>query len=87
MMYIKQVRAGVEMAILDALAHSVGMPLWWLFGGQGNTIVTDITVRMLITSMCNLQEKSHDRRRMCCSENFEIRTYAKLYEINVFMYI
>jgi hypothetical protein len=24
------------------------MPLWWLFGGQGNTIVTDITVIMLI---------------------------------------
>jgi L-alanine-DL-glutamate epimerase-like enolase superfamily enzyme len=44
----KQVRAGVEMAILDALAQSVGMPLWWLFGGQGNTIVTDITVIMLI---------------------------------------
>ncbi|KAG0606134.1 hypothetical protein M758_9G116700 [Ceratodon purpureus] len=38
------VRAGLEMAILDALAHSVGMPLWWLFGGQGNTIVTDITI-------------------------------------------
>lgn len=38
------VRAGVEMAILDALAQSVGMPLWWLFGGQGNTIVTDITI-------------------------------------------
>lgn len=50
---MKQVRAGVEMAILDALAHSVGMPLWWLFGGQGNSVVTDITVRVSIDASCS----------------------------------
>ncbi|CAI9113519.1 OLC1v1014131C2 [Oldenlandia corymbosa var. corymbosa] len=38
------VRAGVEMALIDAAASSVGIPLWRLFGGASNTITTDITI-------------------------------------------
>uniref|UniRef100_A0A1J3FNM3 Dipeptide epimerase n=1 Tax=Noccaea caerulescens TaxID=107243 RepID=A0A1J3FNM3_NOCCA len=38
------VRAGMEMAMIDAAAKSVGMPLWKLFGGASNTITTDITI-------------------------------------------
>lgn len=42
------VRAGMEMAMIDAAAKSVGVPLWKLFGGASNTITTDITVRFLL---------------------------------------
>ncbi|XP_052179310.1 L-Ala-D/L-amino acid epimerase isoform X2 [Diospyros lotus] len=38
------VRAGVEMALIDAVANSIGIPLWRLFGGASNTITTDITI-------------------------------------------
>ncbi|XP_021292558.1 L-Ala-D/L-amino acid epimerase isoform X3 [Herrania umbratica] len=38
------VRAGVEMALVDAVAKSIGIPLWRLFGGASNTITTDITI-------------------------------------------
>ncbi|CAJ2677694.1 unnamed protein product [Trifolium pratense] len=38
------VRAGVEMALIDAVANSIRVPLWRLFGGASNTIVTDITI-------------------------------------------
>lgn len=38
------VRAGVEMAVIDAVANSIGVPLWRLFGGVSNTITTDITI-------------------------------------------
>ncbi|OMO86958.1 Mandelate racemase/muconate lactonizing enzyme [Corchorus olitorius] len=38
------VRAGVEMALIDAVAKSIGIPLWKLFGGASNTITTDITI-------------------------------------------
>ncbi|XP_057952058.1 L-Ala-D/L-amino acid epimerase [Malania oleifera] len=38
------VRAGVEMALIDAVACSIGAPLWRLFGGVSNTIRTDITI-------------------------------------------
>ncbi|XLT83037.1 L-Ala-D/L-amino acid epimerase-like [Arachis hypogaea] len=37
------VRAGVEMAIIDAVVNSIRVPLWRLFGGSSNTITTDIT--------------------------------------------
>lgn len=33
------------MALIDAVANSIGIPLWRLFGGFSNTITTDITVR------------------------------------------
>ncbi|KAL4325318.1 hypothetical protein GQ457_11G031400 [Hibiscus cannabinus] len=39
-----KVRAGVEMALIDAAAKSIGVPLWRLFGGASNTITTDITI-------------------------------------------
>ncbi|CAN8269115.1 unnamed protein product [Cochlearia groenlandica] len=38
------VRAGMEMAMIDAAAKSIGKPLWKLFGGASNTITTDITI-------------------------------------------
>ncbi|KAF3438593.1 hypothetical protein FNV43_RR21356 [Rhamnella rubrinervis] len=38
------VRAGVEMALIDAVSKSIGVPLWRLFGGASNTITTDITI-------------------------------------------
>jgi L-alanine-DL-glutamate epimerase-like enolase superfamily enzyme len=37
-------RAGIEVAILDALARSWGVPLFQLFGGTQNTVETDITI-------------------------------------------
>ncbi|KAG5057933.1 hypothetical protein JHK86_012929 [Glycine max] len=37
-------RAGIEMAIIDAVANSIRVPLWRLFGGASNTITTDITI-------------------------------------------
>ncbi|KAH9604765.1 hypothetical protein KSS87_022674 [Heliosperma pusillum] len=36
--------AGVEMALIDAAAKSIGVPLWRLFGGVSNTITTDVTI-------------------------------------------
>lgn len=33
------------MALLDAIANSISVPLWRLFGGASNAITTDITVR------------------------------------------
>ncbi|KAJ8773086.1 hypothetical protein K2173_028263 [Erythroxylum novogranatense] len=38
------VRAGVEMALIDSAAKSIGIPLWRLFGGVSNDITTDITI-------------------------------------------
>lgn len=35
------------MALVDAVAKSIGIPLWRLFGGASNTITTDITVQFL----------------------------------------
>lgn len=32
------------MAVIDAVANSIGVPLWRLFGGVSNTITTDITI-------------------------------------------
>ncbi|XP_073110313.1 L-Ala-D/L-amino acid epimerase isoform X2 [Elaeis guineensis] len=38
------VRAGVEMALIDAVANSIRIPLWRLFGGVSDSITTDITI-------------------------------------------
>lgn len=38
------VRAGIEMAVFDALARQAQMPLYRLFGGSGRELVTDITI-------------------------------------------
>ena len=38
------VRAGIEMALLDALGHAWEVPLYRFFGGAGDRVVTDITV-------------------------------------------
>ncbi|XP_020594092.1 L-Ala-D/L-amino acid epimerase isoform X2 [Phalaenopsis equestris] len=38
------VRAGIEMALIDAVANSINVPLWKLFGGASKSIVTDITI-------------------------------------------
>ncbi|KAF3646542.1 L-Ala-D/L-amino acid epimerase [Capsicum annuum] len=39
------VRAGVEMALIDAAANSIGIPLWRIFDAVSNSISTDITVK------------------------------------------
>ncbi|KAJ0049573.1 hypothetical protein Pint_16525 [Pistacia integerrima] len=41
-----KVRAAVEMALIDAVANSISMPLWRLFGGATNNITTDITLKV-----------------------------------------
>ncbi|XP_022938632.1 L-Ala-D/L-amino acid epimerase-like [Cucurbita moschata] len=38
------IRAGVEMALIDAVANSIRVPLWRLFGGVTSTLTTAITV-------------------------------------------
>eukprot|EP00271_Cylindrocystis_brebissonii_P020542 TRINITY_DN6848_c0_g1_i5.p1 TRINITY_DN6848_c0_g1~~TRINITY_DN6848_c0_g1_i5.p1 ORF type:complete len:317 (+),score=68.94 TRINITY_DN6848_c0_g1_i5:266-1216(+) len=38
------VRAGVEMALVDAVARRMQLPLWKFFGGASNVLVTDITI-------------------------------------------
>lgn len=50
---LMKVRAGVEMALIDAVATSIGVPLWRLVGGVSNTIITDITVQSSLSlSLC-----------------------------------
>jgi L-alanine-DL-glutamate epimerase-like enolase superfamily enzyme len=39
--------AGIEMALLDALTHSYGMPLYIFFGGASTSIETDISIPMV----------------------------------------
>ncbi|XP_021888292.1 L-Ala-D/L-amino acid epimerase-like [Carica papaya] len=38
------VRAGVEMALIDAIANSIDVPLWRLFGGFSNSISSAVTI-------------------------------------------
>lgn len=38
------VRAGLEMAVIDAFARGCGVPLFHFFGGRGDSLVTDITI-------------------------------------------
>lgn len=56
-MYLK-VRAGLEMALIDAVASDIGVPLWRLFGGVSNTITTDITVEFFIVKMALMASSS-----------------------------
>lgn len=39
------------MAVIDAVACTIGMPLWQVFGGVSNTVTTDITVQFPIDSL------------------------------------
>src|SRR5947209_9827500 len=39
--------AGMEMAILDALTRSYGIPLYVFFGGAGTTVETDMSIPMV----------------------------------------
>ena len=39
--------AGMEMAILDALTRSYGIPLYVFFGGVGNSVETDMSIPMV----------------------------------------
>lgn len=38
------IRCGLEMALVDALAHSCQIPLFQFFGGCADSVVTDITI-------------------------------------------
>ncbi|PON49231.1 Mandelate racemase/muconate lactonizing enzyme/methylaspartate ammonia-lyase [Trema orientale] len=38
------IRAGVEMALIDAVANSIDVPLWRLFGGVSNSLTTSVTI-------------------------------------------
>ncbi|XP_062107427.1 L-Ala-D/L-amino acid epimerase-like [Humulus lupulus] len=40
-------RAGVEMALIDAVANSIDVPLWRLFGGVSNSLTTSRTIPMV----------------------------------------
>lgn len=42
---ILKIRTGVEMALIDAVANSINVPLWRLFGGVTSTLTTAITVQ------------------------------------------
>ncbi len=42
--HLASVRAGIEMAMVDALARSFGVPLFRFFGGYHDSVVTDITI-------------------------------------------
>ncbi|XP_020097534.1 L-Ala-D/L-amino acid epimerase isoform X2 [Ananas comosus] len=44
------VRAAVEMALIDAVANSICIPLWSLFGGVSDSITTDITIPIVSPS-------------------------------------
>lgn len=39
--------AGMEMALLDALTHSYGIPLYVFFGGASNAVETDMSIPMV----------------------------------------
>ncbi|KAL5743364.1 hypothetical protein ACOSP7_026212 [Xanthoceras sorbifolium] len=60
------VRAGVEMALIDAVANSIDVPLWRLFGGVSNSLSTAITIPAvslteasdLASKYCNLGFKT-----------------------------
>ena len=43
-----KVRTGLEMALIDAVANSIDVPLWRLFGGVSNTLSTAATVKSQI---------------------------------------
>jgi L-Ala-D/L-Glu epimerase len=47
--YFSQVTAiaGIEMALLDALTHSYGIPLYVFFGGASTSIATDMSIPMV----------------------------------------
>lgn len=36
------------MALIDAVANSINIPLWRLFGGVSDSITTDITVSLIL---------------------------------------
>lgn len=46
-------RCGLEMAVLDALCRSLGVPMWQFFGGDSaQTCQTDITIPLLGETRC-----------------------------------
>ncbi|MGH8548416.1 MAG: dipeptide epimerase [Methylococcales bacterium] len=60
------VRAGIEMALFDALARYRQMPLYEFFGGAGSVLMTDITI-----PICS-SEKALDLAREYRIRGFEI---------------
>lgn len=43
-----KIREGVEMTLTDAVAKSIGVPLWRLFGAASDSITTEITVQCIL---------------------------------------
>ncbi|OAP05345.1 CYP77A5P [Arabidopsis thaliana] len=56
------VRAGMEMAMIDAAAKSVGVPLWKLFGGASSTITTDITIPIVAPQEASILALQYRKR-------------------------
>lgn len=54
------VRAGVEMALIDAVTNSIGVPLWRLFGGVSNNLTTAVTLPTVFPA-----EASHLALKYC----------------------
>ncbi|VYS57783.1 unnamed protein product [Arabidopsis thaliana] len=56
------VRAGMEMAMIDAAAKSVRVPLWKLFGGASSTITTDITIPIVSPAEASVLASKYRKR-------------------------
>lgn len=56
------VRAGIEMALFDALARYRKMPLCEFFGGAGSSLVTDITIPICSSEKASELAREYRRR-------------------------
>lgn len=78
----------MEMAIIDAAANSIRVPLWRLFGGASNTITTDITVKFFFNlkqNACNensYSEELSDRRKSNPSYICRSQLFLQLKQLN-----
>ncbi len=60
------VRCGLEMALIDALAHSWQVPLFQFFGGHADSVMTDITIPICSADEAERLARQYQR------EGFEI---------------
>ncbi|XWS75501.1 hypothetical protein CRYUN_Cryun01aG0094700 [Craigia yunnanensis] len=59
------VRTGLEMALIDAVANSIDVPLWRLFGGVSNTLSTAATIPTTSSA------KAFDLAAKYCKQGFK----------------